>query len=144
MEVKMNIDLNRIKDFFKADRFAMNAGVEIISATEDSVECHMEIKDSHLNAGNGVQGGAIFTLADLTFAIHCNLEKAMGEDVSVTVAQSCAISFLKMAKGSKLIAKSVRLSRGRAISVYRISVEDDLGNPIAEMHGNGYNIQQRI
>jgi acyl-CoA thioesterase len=134
----MNIDVDRIREYFSADRFAAAAGIVIDSVAEDRVECSMEITDRHRNAGGAVQGGAIFTLADLTFAVHSNLDLACGADRGITVAQSCSISFLKNTRGKRLVARSVCLSRGRSISVYRISVEDDLGVLIAEMHGNGF------
>jgi acyl-CoA thioesterase len=92
----------------------------------------------HLNAGNIVQGGAIFTLSDFAFAVHSNLRGICGADVGITVGQSCGISYLKSPKGKKLIAKSVCLSRGRTMSVYRVTVEDELGNRVSEMHGNGF------
>ncbi|MDR2649866.1 MAG: PaaI family thioesterase [Clostridiales bacterium] len=134
-------DINKIRNFFSDDRFAMNAGIVIDDAEAECVTCGMDINASHLNAGGGVQGGAIFTLADFTFAVHCNLAHAQGEDVGLTVGQSCSISFLKSVRGKKLIARSTCLSKGRRISVYRIVVTDDLGNNIAEMHGNGFTIQ---
>jgi acyl-CoA thioesterase len=134
----MNIDINKIREFFNADRFAMNAGVEIEAVSEDEVVCGMEIRDMHLNAGNVVQGGVIFTLSDLAFAVHSNLHKLCGADVGITVGQSCGISFLKSPKGRRLIAKSVCLSKGRTMSVYRVTVEDELGNRISEMHSNGF------
>ncbi|MDR2258733.1 MAG: PaaI family thioesterase [Treponema sp.] len=134
----MEINLDRIRDFFSADRFAAAAGIGIDSVREDQVECSMEITDMHRNAGGAVQGGAIFTLADLTFAVHCNLDLLCGADKGITVGQSCSISFLKSTKGKRLIAQSVCLSRGKRISVYRISIKDDLGVLIAEMQGNGF------
>jgi acyl-CoA thioesterase len=134
----MEIDIDRIRDFFFADHFAAAAGIVIDSADEDQVVCSMEITGKHRNAGGSVQGGAIFTLADLTFAVHANLALACGADQGITVAQSCSISFLKNTRGKRLTARSACLSRGRNISVYRISVEDDLGALIAEMHGNGF------
>jgi acyl-CoA thioesterase len=134
----MDIDINRFRKFFAEDKFAMNAGVHIDSVTPDSVVCSLEIGPQHLNAGGGVQGGAIFTLADLAFAVHSNMAMVSGEDVGLTVGQSCSISFLKATRGKKLIAASSCLSRGQNISVYRITVEDDLGVPIAEFTGNAF------
>jgi acyl-CoA thioesterase len=134
----MEIDLERIRLFFSADRFAAAAGIVIDSAGADQVECSMEITGMHRNAGGAVQGGAIFTLADLTFAVHSNLDLACGADRGITVGQSCSISFLKPTRGKRLIAQSACLSRGRNISVYRITIRDDLGVLIAEMHGNGF------
>ena len=132
----MNIDLEQIRSFFKNDLFAMKNGVVINSVTEDCVVCSMEIKPDHRNSVGGVHGAAIFTLADLTFAAHCNLAMICGEDVGVALGQSCTISYLKSTKGKCLTAKSLCLSKGRNISVYRICVEDDLGVSVAEMLAN--------
>ncbi|MDR2942324.1 MAG: PaaI family thioesterase [Treponema sp.] len=134
----MNIDLERVRNFFKNDRFATGNGMVIDSADEDCVVCGLELCAEHRNAGGGVQGGAIFTLADLAFAVHCNLALACGETGKLTVGQSCSISFLKSTKGRRLKAISTRISKGRSISVYRIRVEDDLGAEIAEMLANGF------
>jgi acyl-CoA thioesterase len=139
----MEVSLERIRAFFSADRFAAAAGIVIESAGEDLVECAMEITDMHRNAGGAVQGGAIFTLADLAFAVHSNLDLACGADKGMTVGQSCGISFLKNTRGKRLTAQSVCLSRGRNISVYRITIRDDLGVLIAEMHGNGFTTAKR-
>jgi acyl-CoA thioesterase len=134
----MDIDIERIRGFFSADKYAAAAGIHIDAVREDRVQCSMEITDMHRNAGGGVQGGAIFTLADLAFAVHSNLEMVLGADRGITVGQSCSISFLKSVRGKRLAAESVCLSRGRNMSVYRISVRDDLGNAVAEMTGNGF------
>jgi acyl-CoA thioesterase len=139
----MEIDLDRIRTFFSADRFAAAAGIVIESAGEDLVECSMEITDTHRNGSGAVHGGAIFTLADLAFAVHSNLDLACGADRGITVGQSCAISFLKNTRGKRLVAQSFCLSRGRNISVYRIAIRDDLGVLIAEMHGNGFTTAKR-
>ncbi|MDR3239470.1 MAG: PaaI family thioesterase [Clostridiales bacterium] len=140
----MELNIEKIRSFFMSDRFAMNAGIVIDAVESGSVTCSMPVTAAHLNAAGGVQGGAIFTLADFTFGVHANLECASGEETGMTVGQSCAISFLKLAKGKKLIATSTCLSKGRHISVYRISVTDDLGNFIAEMHGNGFTIHKKV
>jgi len=139
----MNIDLEHIRNHFKKDRFATGIGIEIDSVTEDRVVCSLILNDTHKNSIDNVQGGAIFTLADLTFAVHCNLEWVCGEDVGVTVGQSCNISFLKSTRGSKLFAESACLSKGRSVSVYRICVKDDLGVSIAEMTANSFTIAKR-
>ncbi|MDR2364770.1 MAG: PaaI family thioesterase, partial [Zoogloeaceae bacterium] len=102
----MNIDLDKIRAFFAADRFACRqAGVVIDSVTEDEVQCGMAITEQHLNAGGAVQGGAIFTLADLAFAVHSNLPLFSGAQTGITVGQSCSISYLARPKGKRLIAR---------------------------------------
>ncbi|MDR0250998.1 MAG: PaaI family thioesterase [Burkholderiales bacterium] len=138
----MNIDLEHIRNHFKKDRFATENGVMIDSVREDCVVCSMELNADHKNSVGGVQGGAIFTLADLAFAVHCNLAWLCGEDVGVTLGQSCSISFLKSSKGKRLTAKSTCLSKGRSMSIYRICVVDDLEVPIAEMLANGFTLNK--
>ncbi|WP_461247832.1 PaaI family thioesterase [Treponema sp. R6D11] len=134
----MNIDLEKVRNYFKNDRFATENGIVIDKVDEDCVVCGMELSERHKNAGGGVQGGAIFTLADLAFAVHCNLDMVCGEETKITVGQSCSISFLKPTKGTRLTAVSTCLSKGRSISVYRISIMDDLGVEIAEMLANAF------
>ena len=134
----MNINLEQIRNFFKNDRFATGNGIVIDSTAEDCVRCGMELRAEHKNAAGGVQGGAIFTLADFAFAVHCNLAMVCGENVKLTVGQSCSITFLKATRGRRLTATSTCVSKGRSISVYRIHVEDDLGVGIAEMLANGF------
>jgi acyl-CoA thioesterase len=139
----MEIDIDKIRTFFSTDQYAQVTGIVIDSVEADKVVCGMEIKDLHRNASGVVQGGAIFTLADFTFAVHSNLDMLLGADAGMTVGQSCGISFLKSSKGRRLIAESACLSKGRTMSVYRISIKDDLGIPIAEMHGNGFTTAKR-
>ena len=61
-----------IKEFFKADRYAALSGIELLEVEPGRAKARMEIREMHLNAGNVVQGGAIFTLADLAFAAAVN------------------------------------------------------------------------
>ncbi|MDR0446964.1 MAG: PaaI family thioesterase [Oscillospiraceae bacterium] len=136
-------DLERVRAFFAGDRFAALAGASVDSVTDDEVVCSLEIADKHRNAMGAVQGGAIFTLADLCFAVHCTQALLRGEDVGGTVGQSCSISYLKAPRGTKLIASSRRLSAGRTMSVYGVSVSDDLGNAVAEMICNGFATAKR-
>jgi len=134
----MDIDIERIRAFFMKDRFAANAGIVIDSVTKEEVQCSMAITGEHLNSAGSAHGGAIFTLADLTFAVHSNLRLFLGENVGITVAQSSSISYLAAPRGKRLIARSLCLSSGRNVSVYRVEVRDDLGNFIADMRGNGF------
>ncbi len=139
----MKIDLDNIKKFFSQDNFAKSAGIIIESITKDSIQCNMEIKDIHRNSVGSVHGGAIFTLADFTFAVHSNLDNLCGVDVGNTVGQSCNISYLKSTRGNHLIAKSKCINKGRNMSVYQVNITDDLNNQIAIMIGNGFTITKK-
>jgi acyl-CoA thioesterase len=134
----MDADIAAVRKYFARDLFAVGAGIRIDDVREDRVTCSMDITERHLNAAGIVQGGAIFTLTDVAFGVHSNLARVCGGKAGLTVGQSCSISFLGIAGGKRLIAVSVMLSRGKKISVYRVSVEDDLGGPVADMVGNAY------
>jgi acyl-CoA thioesterase len=142
-EPVMDIDVNKFREFFAADRFAANAGIRIEQVAENSVVCSLELGPGHRNAGGSVQGGAIFTLADFAFAVHSNIALVCGENTGITVGQSCSISYLKATRGKRLIAKTSCLSRGKSMSVYQVAVEDDLGVPIAEFTGNAFTMAKK-
>ena len=138
MQDSTRLDARIFRDFFSADKYAVMTGIEIDAVSIDCVECSMAITPGHLNANGVVQGGAIFTLADLAFAAHCNIGHICGEDVGVSVGQSCYVTFLKPAKGKRLAAKTSCLSQGRTMSVFRVTVEDDNGVVVAEFIGNAF------
>ena len=50
------------QEFFKNDRFATNAGVELIEIKEGYSKARLVITAEHLNAGGRTQGGAILSL----------------------------------------------------------------------------------
>jgi acyl-CoA thioesterase len=135
----MNIDLEKIHAYFHDDHFSTDAGAIIDSAVPDAVECSMPITPAHRNAHGGVMGGAIFTLADFAFAVHCNFDLANGANhIGPAVGQNCSISYLKAPRGNKLIARSTCLHRGKTTAVYQISIRDDHGADIAVMIASAF------
>ena len=48
-------------EFLQGDKFAINAGVELLEVGNGYARARMEIKPEHLNGGGVCQGGAIFT-----------------------------------------------------------------------------------
>ena len=111
---------------FKDDIFATEAaGIVIDEAREDYSRCSMEIKPKHLNARNTVMGGAIFTLADLAFAVAANSGKPL------TVTLNSQISFLGVAKGKKLIAEAKAVKSGKMTCVFTVDITDELGTKVA-------------
>jgi acyl-CoA thioesterase len=115
-----------------ADQFATTSGIVLDDADQDHAVCSMKIADNHLNAAGGVQGGAIFTLADTAFGMAANAEGKL------TVSLINTISYLKSTKGKSLIATARRISSTKRTCVYEVEVKDDLGELIAKMTGTGY------
>jgi acyl-CoA thioesterase len=134
------MDIEKIRAFFSRDRFLTTTGVSIDEAGEDFAICSMNIEDSHLNASDAIQGGAIYTLADSAFAVASNAAFIDRGENRITVSQSASISYFRPPKGKKLIVKAKKISGGKKISVYRMEVSDELGVDAAIMIGNGYTV----
>ena len=114
------------------DRFATMTGVELIDADKNYAVCRLQISENHLNAGNAVQGGAIFTLADTAFAI------AVNNQGKLTVSINNSISYLKSTKGDTLIATASVISSTKRICTCEVEIKDDLDELIARMTCTGY------
>lgn len=127
--------LEEIKQYFADDKFAtLQAGAEILEASDQHSLVTLEVKDYHKNARGGVMGGAIYTLADFAFAVATNC----GGNATVTVTAS--ISYLKPVKGTKLFAKAKAIKEGRSMVFYEIAVTDDLGTDVAIMNVTGTHV----
>ena len=88
----------------------------------------------HMVNGLGMpHGGVIFALGDFAFAAAGN---SHGE---IAVALSMDIHFLRASvPGAYLTAEAVEIRKGRRTALYRITISDDQGNLIADMHGMAY------
>jgi acyl-CoA thioesterase len=99
----------------------------------------MKIEEEHLNGINTVHGGAIFTLADFTFAVASNSHGV------VTVAINVNISFMKAAfKGGTLTATAQEVTINPKLGTYTVNVTDDNGDLIAIFQGMAYRKRDKI
>ena len=121
-----------ISEFFLRDRFAGLAGAKVISAENGCAVAEMKVTAEHMNGLRTVQGGAIFTLADLAFAAACNSHG------NVAVAVDADIKFIHAVTGGTLTAKARELSVNRRLGSYEVLVEDDTGRIVATFHGLAY------
>ncbi len=92
----------------------------------------MVINKNHINAAGIVQGGAIFTLADLAFGAASNSYGTLALSVNST------ISFIKPAKKGKLKAIAKEVSKSKRISLYQIEVKNAQDETVALMQGVAY------
>ena len=130
--------MKKIKEFFKKDKFAEYAGIELLEVKEGWAKSKMEITENHLNGIGTVHGGAIFTLADFTFAVAANSYK------TVTVAINANISFMKSASSGTLFAEAEEISTNPKIGTYTITITDDNGELIAIFQGMAYRKKDKI
>lgn len=126
--------LAEAKEFFKDDKFATNNGVKIDELDDETCICSLELTDDHRNAYGAVMGGAIFTLADYSFAVLSN------QLHHPTVGQHVNIHYLSVTKGKKLFAHAFCRKNGRTTSIIEVDVKDDLGKDIALFVGTGFKL----
>lgn len=126
--------IEEAREHFKNDRFATNAGMVIDEMGEDYSVCSVTLNDDHKNAYGGVMGGAIFTLADLAFAVCAN------QIHSLSVAQQVSINYLSAPKGEKLIARAKCIKNGKTTSVLEVDVTDDTGRDVALFVGTAFKL----
>lgn len=125
-------ELEQVRTRFADDRFATDNGAVIEAIDNCYAKCSMMIEDKHKNAIGIVMGGAIFTLADFTFAVASNWNK------KPTVTLTSQISYIGKAKGDKLIAEAKCIKEGRSTCFYVVDVVDNLENKVASVTINGY------
>ncbi|MCR5764278.1 MAG: PaaI family thioesterase [Treponema sp.] len=119
-------DLEKAREFFGSDTYASKTtGIQIDEIGDHYAKCSLKITDAHKNAYGGVMGGAIFTLADYTFAVASNYNTVH------TVSVSSQINFTGMAKGNTLIAESTLIKDGRTTCLYSIDISDELGTKVS-------------
>lgn len=122
-----------LKEFFKADRFVVENGIEIVSVDKNKSLIRANIEERHLNAGNSVQGGMLFTIADFAFAVLANFLHP------VSVTSSATITYLAPCRDTAYItAESKELSRHKHNCVHEVKVYDDKGNTVCIAMMNGF------
>jgi len=127
-----------IKKYFKKDRFAKHCGIVLMEVSKGSAKVKMDITPDHINGVGIVQGGAIFTLADLAFAMASN---SYG---TVAVAINVNISFIKAINKGTLYAQARETSINPKLATYDVRVTDDADNLIALFQGMVYRKEKKL
>ena len=125
-------NMEKYKEFFKADRFATNAGVELVEVKSGFAKARMLVTEEHLNAGGVCQGGALFTLADLAFAAAANSHDQL------TLSVNANITFLRSVKEGYVYAEAVEVFNHHRIPFIEVRITDEAGDLIGVMTSSGY------
>jgi len=118
-----------------ADRFCVHNNIRLLRAEGGSSEAELTVTDESLNAGGVVQGGAIFTLADFSFAGAANSDALPGERM---VMMSSSITVVRPGTGKRLIARTQTLSRGRRTGLFETRIFDEAERLVAVVTTNGF------
>lgn len=130
--------LELTRQCMKDDHFAAQAGVELLLIEPGHAKAKMPVQQQHLNGLGTVQGGAIFTLADLTFAAAVN---AYG---IASVAINVNITFMKAVSTGTLWAEAKEQSRNFKLGTYAVDIRDDKGDLVAQFQGLGYLKKEKL
>lgn len=121
------------RKLFANDLFATEAaGIKIKEVRDGFAECEMEITPLHLNAAGFVMGGAIYTLADFTFAVAANA----GNPITVTLSSN--INFVNASKAPVLYAQAKCVKNGCGVCFFDVTVKEGDGKIIAAVQAEGY------
>jgi acyl-CoA thioesterase len=121
-----------IRARIEADRFAAENGITLVEVRPGAAVARMEVGARHLNGVGIVQGGAIFTLADLAFAAAAN---SHGE---IAVAIDVSISFIRAVSGGTLTADAREEAVNPRLSTCLVRVTDEAGALVALFKGTAY------
>ena len=130
--------MESVRNFFKNDRFADHVGIELLEVSEGRAKAKMEIQEHHLNGVNIAHGGAIFSLADLAFAVASNSHR------TIALGINASISYLKAATGGTLIAEAKEVSLNPKLATYEVRVTDENNDLIAIFLGTVYRKKEKI
>lgn len=130
--------MESIKEYFKKDTFADYVGIELLEVEEGRARAKLKIRKKHLNGYNIVHGGAIYSLADLVFAVASNSHG------NVAVAINGSISYLKAVTKGTLFAEAEEVSLNAKLATYKVSVTDEHDNMIAIFQGMVYRKKDKI
>jgi acyl-CoA thioesterase len=128
----MEIKQMTIQEFFKDDRYAAFSGIELLEVEPGWAKTRMEIKDMHLNAGNVVQGGAIFTLADFAFAAAVN---AYG---NLAMSIETSIRYFKGVGAGTLFAEAKAVHIHKKLATFEVTVTNEKEELIALFTATAY------
>jgi uncharacterized protein (TIGR00369 family) len=108
--------------------FARSCGVEIESATRESVEGTLAWSEDRCTAGNVLHGGALMVLADTLGAVCAFLN--LPEGAATTTIES-KTNFFRAIRDGSARATTTPLHVGRTTIVLQTDIRDDAGKRAA-------------
>ncbi len=124
--------MNKLKEFLQQDRFAAEAGAELLAIEPGYAKARMEITPRHLNAGGVCQGGALFTLADLAFAAVANSHGKL------TLSVSANLTFVRSISSGFVYAEAREVANHHRLPLIEVRLTDEQGTLLAFMTTSGY------
>lgn len=116
-----------------ADPYAKMLGIKIEKVEEGKAELSMTIKKNMLNFHGAANGGVIFSLADVAFAIASNSygQTAVGINVNISYMKAGML-------GDVLKVTASEVSKNPKLGLYRMLVTNQDGELLATADGMVY------
>ncbi len=132
------MEQKEITSFYEKDQFAKFIGVEVLDYEPGYCKTRLCIEQRHLNAANVIQGGAIFTLADMAMAVASN---SRGQ---IALAINASITYLKGISEGTIYAIATEVSDPKRIAAYDVIIVDDNEEIIAKFNGIVYRKKAKV
>jgi acyl-CoA thioesterase len=131
--------METVRKIIQMDKFCLETvGIELIEIEPGRAKAKLEITEGHLNGLGTVQGGAIFTLADLALAAAANSHG------TAAVLINGNISYFKAISQGILYAEAKEESLNNKLATYTIRINDDEDSLIAMMQATVYRKKDRL
>jgi acyl-CoA thioesterase len=117
---------------FERDQFARANGMRVVQVRQGFAQTEMTVEPRHLNSVGVLQGGALFTLADLAFAVACNSHGV------VALGCQADMTWFKAVSSGKLTASAEEIARTLKLSTCLVRVTDETGELVAQFKGLAY------
>lgn len=114
------------------DHYAAFSDILITDIQPGYCKAEMTVADKHLNAAGVCQGGALFTLADVSIAGVGNA------DGQVCLGINAQINYVHSARLGEHLTAEARLLSGGKVPLFSVTVRNDEGILIAYMTSEGY------
>ncbi len=121
-----------IAKVFERDQFARANGMRVVQVRPGFAQTEMNVEPRHLNSVGVLQGGALFTLADLAFAAASNSHGV------VALACQADVTWFKAVTSGKLTATAEEIARTRKLSTCVVRITDESGELVAQFKGLAY------
>lgn len=121
----------------KKDRLFSLLGAKVVEVSAGYAKVALKVQEKHLNALNVCQGGVIFTLADLAFALASNSHG------KVAVALDVSITYLKsVLEGEEIFAEAREVHLGNRTATYIMTVKNSREEMVAIAKGTVFRIEK--
>ena len=132
MESAEQSESQQIVALLERDHFASENGIRLVEVRVGFARTEMTVESRHLNGVGILQGGALFTLADLAFAGASNSHGV------VAVGCQVDVTWFKAVRSGKLTATAEEIARTHRLSTCLIRVTDENQDLVALFKGIAY------